>query len=196
MYPSPKGLPMETPGPLTSPDVRTLLTDARLAGSWILDSSRSTVELKTRHTWGLRPLAGVFRQVSGQGTVSPAGEVSGTITVAAASVDTRHKKRDSDLRSGRLFDVSKYPEIVFAVDRISPGADAVTVEGKLTVRDQTRPLSFPVRVTLPGEHEVVLDGEAQVNRAEFGLTFNPLGMASMDNVIVVHAVLTRRTPAA
>jgi polyisoprenoid-binding protein YceI len=196
MYPSLKGLPMSTPGPLTSPDVRTLLTDASLAGSWILDSARSTVELKTRHTWGLRPLAGVFRQVSGQGTVSPSGEVSGTITVAAASVDTRHKKRDSDLRSRRLFDVSKYPAIVFAVDRISPAADAVTVEGKLTVRDQTRPLSFPVRVTLPGEDEVVLDGEAQVNRAEFGLTFNPLGMASMDNVIVVHAVLTRRSPAA
>jgi polyisoprenoid-binding protein YceI len=187
---------MATSGPLTSPAVRTLLTEASLAGDWILDSARSSVDLKTRHTWGLRPLAGVFHQVSGAGTISPDGEVSGTITVAATSVDTRHKKRDSDLRSGRLFDVDRYPDITFAVDRITPGAEAVTVDGKLTVRDQTRPLSFPVRVTVSGPDEVILDGEARVNRAEFGLTFNPLGMASMENTIVVHAVLTRHPPAA
>jgi hypothetical protein len=39
---------------------------------------------------------------------------------------------------------------------------------------------------------VILDGEAQINRTEFGLTFNPLGVASMDNTIIVHAVFGRR----
>ena len=39
---------------------------------------------------------------------------------------------------------------------------------------------------------MILDGEAQINRTEFGLTFNPLGMASMDNTIIVHAVCGRR----
>ena len=39
--------------------------------------------------------------------------------------------------------------------------------------------------------QVVLDGEFQVNRADFGLTWNQLGMSSMHNTIIIHAVFTR-----
>ena len=60
------------------------------------------------------------------------------------------------------------------------------------MRGRTRPLAFPVRVSVLGEDEVILDGGAQINRAEFGLTFNPLGMASMDNTIIVQAMFGRR----
>jgi hypothetical protein len=42
---------------------------------------------------------------------------------------------------------------------------------------QPYPLAFLVRVSVLGEDEVILEGEAQINRTEFGLTFNPLGMA-------------------
>jgi hypothetical protein len=38
---------------------------------------------------------------------------------------------------------------------------------------------------------VWLDGEVPVNRADFGLTWNMMGIASMNNTIVVHAVFTR-----
>lgn len=186
------GIGLSTSAELTSADVRALLTDATLAGNWVLDGSKSTVELKSRHTWGLLPVNGVFREVSGTGAVTPAGEVSGTLSVAAASVDTRNKSRDKDLRSGHLFDVSRYPAITFTVDRITPGTEGVTAEGSLTVRDQTRPLAVPVRVSVPGDDEVVLDAEAQINRAEFGLTYSPLGMASLDNRLIVHAVFARR----
>ena len=40
--------------------------------------------------------------------------------------------------------------------------------------------------------EVALDADVQVNRADFGLTWNQLGMASMNNTITVHAVFTKR----
>jgi polyisoprenoid-binding protein YceI len=85
---------MVTSGSLNSPAVQTLLSEARLAGEWVLDPSRSKVELHTRHTWGLLLVEGVFREVSGLGAVSPAGEVSGTLKVTAASIDTKSKKRD------------------------------------------------------------------------------------------------------
>ena len=39
--------------------------------------------------------------------------------------------------------------------------------------------------------EVWLDAEIQVDRADFGLTWNLLGMTSMHNTITVHAVFTR-----
>jgi hypothetical protein len=40
--------------------------------------------------------------------------------------------------------------------------------------------------------EVWLDAEVPVNRADFGLTWNQMGMASMDNTINIHAVFPRR----
>jgi len=140
--------------------------------------------------WGLAPVKGVFREVTGNGTVSAAGEVTGTITVAARSVDTKNKKRDEHLRSADFFDAANHPDITFTVDGIKPGNGGVRVTGSLTVRDQTRPVSFDATVSSI-DGETWLDGEIQVNRADFGLIWNQMGMASMRNTITVHAVFTR-----
>jgi len=140
--------------------------------------------------WGLAPVKGVFREVTGNGTVSAGGEVTGTITVAARSVDTKNKKRDEHLRSADFFDAADHPDITFTVDGIKPGNGGVRVTGSLTVRDQTRPVSFGATVC-SADGETWLDGEIQVNRADFSLTWNQMGMASMRNTITVHAVFTR-----
>ena len=85
---------------------------------------------------------GVFRQVTGNGTVSPAGEVSGAITMAAASIDTKNTRRDTHLRSAGFFDGDNYPHITFTADGIRPSGQGVTVTGALRVRDRARPLTF------------------------------------------------------
>jgi hypothetical protein len=38
---------------------------------------------------------------------------------------------------------------------------------------------------------VALDATVHVDRSEFGLTWNQMGMASMKNTITIHAVFTR-----
>ena len=43
----------------------------------------------------------------------------------------------------------------------------------------------------PGDGEVWLDAEVHVNRADFGLTWNLLGMSSLHNTLTIHAVFTR-----
>ena len=156
-----------------------------------LDPARSEVRLATRHTWGLRPLHGVFRQVTGQGMVTAAGEVTGTLTVAAASIDTKNKMRDKDLRSAKVFDTASHPDITYTVDGMQPASDGARVTGSLTVRGRTRPLSFDATVSAAAG-EVRLDAEVPVNRADFGLTYSPLRMASLDNTVTVHAVFTRQ----
>jgi polyisoprenoid-binding protein YceI len=175
---------------MTASALQAMLKDATLTGSWTLDASRSTIGLRSKSMWGLAPVKGVFRQVSGKGSVSPAGEVSGAITVAAASVDTKNKKRDTHLRSADFFDSDTHPQITFRVDRITPSSSGVTVTGALTVRDRTRPVSFDARASVV-EGEVWLDAEVQVDRSDFGLTWNQMGMASMKNTLTVHAVFTR-----
>jgi polyisoprenoid-binding protein YceI len=59
--------------------------------------TRSEVRLKSTSMWGLVPVRGVFRQMTGNGTVSAADDVTGTITVAARSGHTRNKRRDEHL---------------------------------------------------------------------------------------------------
>ena len=121
---------MAPSGQTNAPALQALLADAALAGNWTLDPSRSTVSLRSKSMWGLAPVKGVFRQASGQGTVSPAGDVSGTVTVGAASIDTKNKKRDTHLRSADFFDSDTYPDITVTVDqagrpaRVSPSPAA------------------------------------------------------------------------
>src|SRR5271169_3396589 len=142
-------------------DVQALLKDAALTGNWTLDASKSTVRLRSKSMWGLVPVKGVFRQVSGQGTVSPAGDVSGTVTVSAASIDTKNKKRDTHLRSDDFFDGDTYPDITFTVNQARPSGQGVTVSGSLTVRDRTRPVTFDAKVSVISDGEIALDAEVQ-----------------------------------
>jgi polyisoprenoid-binding protein YceI len=100
--------------------------------------------------------------------------------------------RDKDLRSVKLFDVASHPDITFTVDGVQPaGGGGARVTGSLTVRGRTRPLSFDAKVSAAAD-EVRLDAEILVNRANFGLTYRPLRMASLNNTITVHAVFTRQ----
>ncbi len=183
---------MTPSGQLTAPALQALLADATLTGDWTLDGARSAIGLRSRSIWSLVPVKGVFGQVTGHGTVSPAGEVSGTITVAAASIETKNAKRDKHLRSADFFQTDTYPHITFSVDRLQPSSEGVTVTGQLTVRGRTRPVRFPAKVSVLGSGEVRLDAEVQVNRADFGLIWNRMGMASMKNTITVHAVFGQR----
>jgi polyisoprenoid-binding protein YceI len=172
--------------------MQELPNEAALAGEWNLDSSRSTVLLKNRSLHGLARVNGVFRQVTGGGTVSPTGEVSGAIIVAAASVDTRNARRDRHLRSPDFFDSDNYPDITFTVEGIRPYGRGVTVTGALSVRDCARPLTFDGAAAVHGDGEVWLDATVRINRADFGLTWNLMGLVSMNNTITVHTVFTRR----
>jgi len=182
---------MAPSGQLTSSALQALLQGGKFAGSWALDASRSEVRLKSKSMWGLAPVKGVFHTITGNGTLTAAGDARGTITVAAGSIDTKNKKRDDHLRSADFFDSANHPDITFTVDGVRPANGGVRVTGSLTVHGRTRPLSLDATVSSVDADEVWLDAEVQVNRADFGLTWNQMGMASLNNTIAVHAVFTR-----
>jgi polyisoprenoid-binding protein YceI len=184
---------MQAPsGQMTAPALQALLKDGALAGEWVLDPRKSSIRLKSRSMWGLAPVNGVFREVRGYGTVSLDGEVSGTVTVAAASIDTKNTRRDTHLRSADFFDSGNHPDIIFTADGIRLSGQGVAVTGALTVRDRARPLSFDAAASVQDDGEVWLDAKVHINRGDFGLTWNQMGMASMNNTLTIHAVFTRR----
>jgi hypothetical protein len=53
-------------------------------------------------------------------------------------------------------------------------------------------VTFDGTAALNGDTEVSLDAEVHIDRADFGLTWNKLGVASMTNTLIIHAVFTKR----
>jgi polyisoprenoid-binding protein YceI len=178
-------------GFLTGSAVHALLKDGALAGQWVLDPRRSTISLRSM-VIGLIPVKGIFGEVSGYGTVSADGEVSGTIMVAAASIDTKNSKRDRRLRSGQVFDSDNHPQITFTADSIRPAGQGVTVTGTLTVRGRNRPLSMDAVTSVSGDEEIWLDTKTDVNRGDFGIGWKSAAMASMTSTLTMHAVFARK----
>ncbi|HET6275154.1 MAG TPA: YceI family protein [Candidatus Cybelea sp.] len=61
--------------------------------------------------------------------------------------DTDNHDRDADLRSPTYFDVAKYPTMSFRSTSITAKDNTdFTVTGDLTIKDVTKPVSFPVEV--------------------------------------------------
>ena len=174
-------------------ELQALLADGKLAGAWTLDGAKSSVGLSSKSVWNLAKVKGRFTQVTGAAVISAAGEATGTITVAAASVDTKVKKRDDHLRSADFFEVSKYPDISASITAVTLAGDGenATFSGTLTVRDQTRPITVSGKASAQGTDQITLDTELPVNRSDYGMSFNQLGMMSMHNIITLHAVFAR-----
>lgn len=175
---------------LNVPALQSLLKAGTLAGKWALDPGKSSIQLKTR-SMGLVPVNGVFREVSGSGVIAPDGSASGTLTVATASIDTRNTRRDTHLRSADFFDSDHHRDISFTADRIQASGQGVAVTGTLTVRGRTRPLSLGA-AAVSGDGEIWLDAKFRVNRADFGITWNQLGMVALNSTVIVHAAFIRR----
>jgi polyisoprenoid-binding protein YceI len=175
----------------TSESLRAKLGDGSLTGHWTLDPGRSSATLQSKSVWGLVPVKGTFHTLEGGGTISPTGDVTGSIALGAESLNTKNKKRDIHLRSADFFHSEKFPQITFSVKQVVPADEGVTVSGTLTVRDHSRQISFPATVEAAGDGDITLDATVAVDRSEFGLTWNQMGMASMKNTIAIHTVFTK-----
>jgi polyisoprenoid-binding protein YceI len=180
---------MSTPAQPATAAFQEKLASGALAGNWTLDPSRSTVTLRSASIWGLAKVNGVFRSVTGSAAVSPTGEVTARLEVGAESVDTKNKQRDKHLRGADFFLVDQYPSITFTLDKLN-ATGTVDVEGTLTVRDTSKPYAFPVEVAQASDGELAIDATIEVDRRDFGLTWNQFG-TSMNNTIVVHAQFTK-----
>jgi polyisoprenoid-binding protein YceI len=98
--------------------------------------------------WGLAPVNGYFRVLTGEAVAAPSRGITGLITLAAGSVDTKNAKRDEHLRGADFLLTEKYPDIVFSLETLVSDGQGVTIAGILTVRDVSRGISFPATVVL------------------------------------------------
>ncbi|MGI8446835.1 MAG: YceI family protein [Streptosporangiaceae bacterium] len=168
--------------------------DSVLAGpsTWTLDPAHSSVSLRSKTMWGLVTVRGAFAELAGNAEILPGGAARGRLEIGAASLNTKNSKRDRHLASADFFDAAEHPSIVADLASATRTGDRVAVQGTLTVAGQTRPLSFtaalaevtPAAFTLRAEGVVV-------DRADFGLTWNQMGMPTGPSTADVVARFTR-----
>jgi polyisoprenoid-binding protein YceI len=146
-------------------------------GTWQLDRTASTVALRHKTMWGLVTVKGTFSGFAGHGEVRPDGSAVGTLTLEAASLDTKNAKRDIHLRSADFFDVDNHPDITLVVRSAELRADkTVHVVGQLTARGISRPLSFTANLAEADAEALTLNAEFTVDRDQFGMGWNQMGM--------------------
>jgi len=153
------------------------MTTQPAPGAFTLDAANSSVRFHNKSVWGLVHVHGTFGSVRGSGEIAADGTGHGTLTIGTASLDTKNKKRDVHLRSKDFFLADDFPEITFEATQITPSEDGTAqVDGELTVRGTSHKLSFPARHESQGTDVVVLRGTVQISRADYGMTWNQLGM--------------------
>jgi polyisoprenoid-binding protein YceI len=175
-----------------TPRVTSQLADGTAAGTWVLDPAESTAEFRVRHFWGAITVRGELGPMAGEATVSPDGRVTGRISFDVRSLDTSHKQRDKHLRSADFFHTDEHPQAVLAVTSArAVGPDGLECQGSLDVAGHARPVTFTAQIQEATGQAVVLAAELQVDRAEFGMTWSPLHMASMTALVTAKARFTR-----
>jgi polyisoprenoid-binding protein YceI len=175
-----------------TPGATSRLADGTAAGSWVLDPAGSTAEFRVRHFWGAITVRGTLRPISGEAAVGQDGTVTGRISFDTSSLDTGHKQRDKHLRSADFFDSDEHPRAVLTVtSACKAGPDGLECQGALDVAGHARPVSFTAHIHEATGQAVVLAAELEVDRAEFGMTWSPLHMASMTALGTVKALFTR-----
>ncbi|HET7641483.1 MAG TPA: YceI family protein [Ktedonobacteraceae bacterium] len=147
--------------------------------SWQFDPFHTQVEFAAKHL-GMMTVRGHFAEISATGNIYPdKPEASSVeITMQTASIRTHNENRDNDLRSSNFLEADKYPTITFKSTKIeSAGQDRYTMTGDLTIKGNTRPVTF--NVVRYGEfndprmgHRIAYSAEGQINRKDFGMTFN------------------------
>lgn len=147
-------------------------------GVWSIDASHSTVGFTVRHLM-VSKVRGRFASLAG--TVQVAEDVTDSsveVSMQAASITTGDETRDEHLRSSDFLDAESHPELTFTASGIEQvHGELWRMRGELTIRGVTREVELTVSylglMTDPwGNDKAVFTAETELDREEFGLTWN------------------------
>jgi polyisoprenoid-binding protein YceI len=154
------------------------------AADYKLDDTHSFVQFRIQHL-GFSWLYGRFNTLEGGFSYDEAKPEAAEIkvTIDAASIDTNHAERDKHLRGKDFFYVDEYPKATFVSTGYKPmGKDKGVLEGKLTLRGVTKPVSIEVTHVGAGDdpwggYRRGFYGTTTITLADFGIPYD-LGPAA------------------
>jgi polyisoprenoid-binding protein YceI len=163
-------------------------------GTWALDPIHSAVGFAITYS-GAGTVRGGFKEFDAK---LVDGKLEGSAKVASVTFDEPNLV--GHLQSPDFFDAEQFPELGFSTKEIQRNGDDVTIEGELTLRGVTKPVTITGTVVGPttdagmnGEiQRLALDLETTVDRTEFGINWNrelPSGVPALSNDVKITANL-------
>lgn len=161
-------------------------------GTWQVDPVHSTVSFSVKHM-----AVANFR--GGFGTFNVTLDETGLRgTVDVASISVSEPNLNGHLLSPDFFDAERHPQLSFRSTAIGVSADELEIDGELTLKGVTRPVSItgvvsgPVTHPFDGSSRLGLELETVIDRTAFGLNWNaplPTGGFAVGNDVKLYAEL-------
>ncbi len=157
----------------------TSTTQETLTGDYTLDLAHTRIGFSARHAM-VTKVRGQFNEFNGSVSLDAENPANSKveITIKAASIDTRNADRDAHLRSNDFLAMEEFPEITFRSTHVAQTSDSnYDVTGDLTIRGVSRPVTvnfeFNGGTQDPwGNFRVGFEGQATINRKDFGVNWN------------------------
>jgi polyisoprenoid-binding protein YceI len=121
---------------------------------------------------------GTFTEFTGSVQIAEElSESTATAEIKMASLDTRNPDRDAHVRTADVLDVEKHPTMTFNTTGVRADGDEYYLDGDLTIKDVTRPVSLRVEYNGVGEDpwggtRAGFSAETTINRKDWGIEFN------------------------
>ncbi|BAB59353.1 hypothetical protein [Thermoplasma volcanium GSS1] len=145
---------------------------------WTPDKAHSSIEFVVRHMM-VSKVRGSFNDfdIVFIGDPDDLAQGKAEATVRVASITTGEADRDQHLRSQDFFYVEKFPEIKFSSTDIMKAGDGYKINGKLTIKDVTKDVSFEGelegKIKDPyGKQRFGFTARTVIDRRDFGLMWN------------------------
>lgn len=144
-------------------------------GTWNIDPVHSSVGFSARHMV-VNTFRGEFEQFSGR-LVSDDSGARIEAVAPVSSVTTRDPNLTGHLASPDFFDAERHPELRFVTRSIVRDGDGLTVEGDVTLRGVTKPVTLTGEITGPvedpyGGSRLGVELAGQIDRRDFDITWN------------------------
>jgi polyisoprenoid-binding protein YceI len=160
-----------------------------VTGTWTIDPVHSEVSFVVRHMM-VSKVRGRFDKFEGT-IVTAADPLASTVTadVDLSSVNTGNETRDNHVRSEDFFHVEKHPTMAFRSTRVRPDGGDFLLDGDLTLRGVTKPVTFRLEVNgfgpdAYGGTRSGFSATAEINRHDWEVSFNGAIPGSNNAVIL------------
>jgi polyisoprenoid-binding protein YceI len=148
-----------------------------VAGKWDIDAVHSEISFTVRHMM-VSKVRGRFDKFTG--TITTAQDpLQSTVTASVdlSSVNTGHPDRDNHIRSADFFHVEKHPTMTFQSTGVRRDGDGFLLDGDLTLRGTTRPVTFKLEINgfgpdAYGGTRAGFSATTEINRMDWGVAYN------------------------
>ncbi len=144
-----------------------------------IDAEHTNIGFKIRHFFA--KVQGRFNTFEGQIVLDRDNLTKGStveIVIDTASIDTNDDSRDKHLRSPDFFDAENHPKMTFKSKKVrSAGKNKLKVEGDLTIRGITKPVTLEVDVLGFGKGYGFRGGfevSTTIDRMDFKVSWNDI----------------------